>query len=181
LRDSLPVHAPGARIMTFGYNSAVVFNASRSGISDFAVDLGARLDHIRRRPEEKKRPLIFICHSLGGIVFKSLLVLESIKSSLLAQSICGVVFLGCPHRGSRTAGPAKIFSSMINAASFGRGVRKDLIKALEVSSTQLSDISRLAVTCMAKIPIVSFYETRPLGPAMVFRVYRPCFCCSPAH
>jgi hypothetical protein len=48
-----------------------------------------------------------------------------------------------------------------------------LIKALEVSSTQLSDISRLAVTYMAKIPIVSFYETRPLGPSVVSSVHRP--------
>ncbi|KAK3689772.1 hypothetical protein B0T22DRAFT_377501 [Podospora appendiculata] len=74
LRDSLPTHIPGARVMTYGYDSSFVFAASKMGVTDFAVDLLNRLRLARQLDEEKSRPLVFICHSLGGVVFKEMLI-----------------------------------------------------------------------------------------------------------
>ncbi len=163
LRDSLPSHVPQARIMTYGYDSSLKFSSSRAKINDFASELATRLDLERGDAAERHRPIIFICHSLGGVVFKELLITMSLQAERyknLAKSVSGVVFLGCPHRGSRVASPAQVLSKIINVATLGRAIRSSLLKTLERSSEQLQDISRKAVQLLAPLTIVSFYETR---------------------
>ncbi|CAJ0545078.1 Ff.00g085510.m01.CDS01 [Fusarium sp. VM40] len=170
LRDSLPGHIPQARILTFGYDSTVVFGKSRSQIHDYAIDLANRLEAFRQHPQERDRPLIFICHSLGGVVFKEFLVQVTLnKDSFghVANSVAGVVFLGCPHRGSRVASHARLLSRIINAATLGSGARSDLIKLLQVSSTELEAVSRHATYPLKSLIIISFYEQVPTGPSMV--------------
>jgi hypothetical protein len=70
LKDLLPNQIPNARIMSFGYNSAVQFSKSAASIGSFAEDLLEDIMSRRETTAEKARPIIFICHSLGGIVFK---------------------------------------------------------------------------------------------------------------
>ena len=156
--------------MTFGYDSTVVFGKSRSQIHDYAMDLASRLEMLRQRPQERDRPVIFICHSLGGVVFKEFLIQVALnKDSFehLAQSVSGVIFLGCPHRGSRVASHARLLSRIVNAATLGAGTRSDLIKMLQVSSTELEAVSRHATYPLKSLVIVSFYEQVPTGPSMV--------------
>jgi hypothetical protein len=69
LKD-LPSKIPEARVMSYGYNSVVQFSKSIATIKEFADDLLEWLMSWRRSQVEKKRPIIFICHSPGGIVFK---------------------------------------------------------------------------------------------------------------
>ncbi|QPC67784.1 hypothetical protein HYE67_010015 [Fusarium culmorum] len=169
LRDSLPVHVPEARIMSFGYDSVVLFGKSRSQICDYALDLANRLEIFRQSPQERCRPLLFICHSLGGVVFKEFLVQVTLNKDLehLAQSVAGVVFLGCPHRGSRVASHARLLSKLINNATLGTGARSDLLKTLQVSSAELEAVSQHARYPLKSIVIVSFYEQLPTGRSMV--------------
>lgn len=61
---------PNARILTFGYNSKTYFSRSKSNIQDFASELLTAISTQRQGAIERNRPLIFICHSLGGLVFK---------------------------------------------------------------------------------------------------------------
>jgi hypothetical protein len=70
LKDFLPKQIPNARIMSYGYNSAVQFSKSVAAIATFAEQLLEDLISWRTSVIEQNRPLIFICHSLGGIVFK---------------------------------------------------------------------------------------------------------------
>ena len=156
--------------MTFGYDSAVLFGSSRSSINDFAVDLTTRLELERRHTQEQQRPLIFVCHSLGGVVFKEFLVhlsLQLDRGRDLLRSIFGVVFMGTPHRGSRAATPARLLSKIINVATLGSAVRSDLIRTLQVSSVELETISRHATELLKALTIVSFYEQKPMGPTLV--------------
>lgn len=69
LRDFLPVSIPEARILTYGYDSRVAFGSSASNITDFARDLLERI-RAKRRKSAQERRIIFVCHSMGGIVFK---------------------------------------------------------------------------------------------------------------
>jgi hypothetical protein len=69
LRDFLPQQIPHARIMSFGYDSVLMFSKSVSDIGTFAEQLLEALMS-RRRGSVSNRPIIFICHSLGGIVVK---------------------------------------------------------------------------------------------------------------
>jgi len=84
---------PAARIMTFGYDSSLAFSKSRAGIESFARDLLNRLRLLRTDYEVcspcsaelrnqslliptkcQDRPLVFITHSLGGIVAKQVAI-----------------------------------------------------------------------------------------------------------
>lgn len=56
--------------MSYGYNSRVEFSKSEAGIGAFTEGLLVQITGVRRTREEKKEPIIFICHSLGGIVVK---------------------------------------------------------------------------------------------------------------
>ena len=68
--DFLPNHLENARIMSYGYNSGFQFSNSQAGISEFADQLLEDLISWRVSQLQQLRPLIFICHSLGGLVFK---------------------------------------------------------------------------------------------------------------
>ena len=70
LEDFLPEQIPNARIMSYGYDSTIQFSKSVADIGTFAEQLLHSLIAKRRSQNEKKRPVIFICHSLGGLVFK---------------------------------------------------------------------------------------------------------------
>lgn len=69
LRDFLPQQIPHARIMSFGYDSVLLFSKSTSDVGTFAEQLLESLLSMRMNVPET-RPIIFICHSLGGIVVK---------------------------------------------------------------------------------------------------------------
>jgi hypothetical protein len=70
LTDLLPKHIRNARIMSFSYNSRVQFSKSTSDIFVFADQLLEQLLAVRSTAIEEARRMVFICHSLGGIVFK---------------------------------------------------------------------------------------------------------------
>lgn len=59
-----------ARIMTYGYDSTRYFSRSEADVRDFASEFLATIKSNRRGKAERNRPLVFVCHSLGGLVFK---------------------------------------------------------------------------------------------------------------
>lgn len=83
----------------------------------------------------------------------------------------GVVFLGCPHRGSDLADLVSIFAKILNAGSTitsaglrPRAVRSDLIEFLGRDSETLRDLLSSARDILDRIAVVSFYETETTPP-----------------
>lgn len=68
LRDFLPQDIPSARIILFGYNSNVAFSSGNEGVCDQANTLCFTLGGYRE--DVQHRPIVFIAHSLGGLVVK---------------------------------------------------------------------------------------------------------------
>ena len=96
-----------ARIITYGYDAnmahwtkpagqKIVRKHARNLINDFTV--------LRRRTYSTGRPIIFVAHSLGGLVCQDALLAcinpsEEYQRDILS-STRGVAFLGTPHAGS---------------------------------------------------------------------------------
>ncbi len=72
LENDLAKAIPNARILSYGYDSKI-FSKSVADISEFATLLLEQILARRSTPTERKRPLLFLCHSLGGIIFKKVL------------------------------------------------------------------------------------------------------------
>lgn len=89
LRDLLPSDLPGSRVFTYGYPSELFFSNSVATLRDYSRQL---LVYLKNVPGGRERPIIFICHSLGGIVCKqvsSLMILGPCNSDLSRGSCPG--------------------------------------------------------------------------------------------
>ena len=72
-RDLLPLEIPNCRILSWGYDvdiDHVLSSASTATIFNHAHNLLAALTDARMEGQSRTRPLIFIAHSLGGIIVK---------------------------------------------------------------------------------------------------------------
>jgi len=163
LKDLIPKVVPKARVMSFSYNSMLQFSKSTSDVSTFSLQLLEAMVAERRSLDESGRPVIFICHSLGGLVFKQAYLLASDHAShrTLKTRFQGVIFFGTPHRGSVIASWAKRAANVLQFASLNTSTNTQLAKDLEPSSKKLRYISdTFQVMCSQdKYPVVSCYET----------------------
>jgi hypothetical protein len=99
---------PSARIISYGYDANVVGlwkNASGDGLRGHGKALAYAIAN--SRPNEAQRPLVFIAHSLGGLVTEQALLVSLEPNEPRFQSIVpctvGIVFMGTPHSGSSLA------------------------------------------------------------------------------
>ncbi|KAH7129973.1 hypothetical protein B0J13DRAFT_627109 [Dactylonectria estremocensis] len=183
LEDLLPHSIPRCRIMTFGYDSKLAFSKSRSGVETFARDLLNRLRIVRSSneasmeggylriaadaPQARNRPLVFVAHSLGGIVVKKALITAHNGPEAYApilQATAGIVFLGTPHRGSDLVPWAMLLSNLVGVASMGRSIRKELLRSLNKDSDMLMEISSQFLQRATLLKIMSFVEQQVESP-----------------
>ncbi|OCL11199.1 hypothetical protein AOQ84DRAFT_437835 [Glonium stellatum] len=161
LQDFLPSAFPEARIFTYGYNSGVAFTGSASKVDDYARTLLERLRAKRREFDPNvKRPILFICHSLGGIVFKKAMVIAHERSerySAISKDTYGVMFMGTPHRGSDMAFWGTVFGKMADVLTLG-SIRTQLLQDLQLKSTCLGDICTQFLERAQSLRIFTFYE-----------------------
>ncbi|KAK3942679.1 hypothetical protein QBC46DRAFT_447659 [Diplogelasinospora grovesii] len=103
--DLLPKECPLARILTWGYDTNVTRYMSGPVNKDSIFTHGKNLLYALGRDRPTGRRIIFVAHSLGGIVVKEMLHSSSVSHDTIHQDILNstsaVVFLGTPHRGSQ--------------------------------------------------------------------------------
>ncbi|KAH8896577.1 hypothetical protein GQ53DRAFT_889819 [Thozetella sp. PMI_491] len=146
------------RILTFGYNSKFHGAAANLDILDFAKDLLLQLmTAASTNPEHQSRPIIFIVHSMGGLVVKKAYSLgkhDKLYANLVSR-IRGIVFLSTPHRGSRYA---KVLNKILSAMPLGRPP-KAYVAGLEMQSSAIQDINESFRQQCDGLLLCSFYET----------------------
>ncbi|KAH0346535.1 hypothetical protein KCU81_g3912, partial [Aureobasidium melanogenum] len=173
LRDRVPADLSRnrirARIFSYGYDSAV-FSRSVVTIDQAADMLLERLLGKRKKPEEKCRPIIFIAHSLGGLVVKQAMIQawsHSQRYNELLDSVKGCLFLGVPHGGADSAYWANLPAQMIPYVTLGLRGNPRFLRSLESKSADCVRISRDFVHRAVSLRIRTFYETEKLGTIIV--------------
>ena len=101
LRDALPHDLPGARVLTYGYNTRLAESNNFQNLEDVASTFRASLRIVLSR-SPPHRPLIFIAHSLGGLVLKQALIQLASGDGVdrrIFESTYGILFFGVPNQG----------------------------------------------------------------------------------
>jgi alpha-beta hydrolase superfamily lysophospholipase len=101
IRDELPRAIPGVRTIIYGYDSALEGSNSFQSIGDIALGL---IHHLKSQGWnlDSAKPIVFLAHSLGGLVLKQALVYlaeggTSISSIL--SNLAGAIMFGVPSLG----------------------------------------------------------------------------------
>ena len=116
---------------------------SKSTIYDIAWDFLVSLEAERRL--EPLRPLVFIAHSLGGIVVKEALRrsrgCEMYQSQLrsIYESTSSIMFFGTPHGGADPRGLLQHIAEKIFRAA-GFSVNEQIVNTLLPSSERLREL-----------------------------------------
>ncbi|KAH8891099.1 hypothetical protein GQ53DRAFT_823737 [Thozetella sp. PMI_491] len=150
-----------ARIMTFGYNAHFMSQTKDTfNISDFAKDLLLQLkfgnDSSVNSLNLGQVPIIFVVHSMGGLVVKKAYILGSQdhQFSHILDTVCSIVFLATPHRGSNLAEILNKFLSVSFQST------KQYVSDLQKNSARIMDINDQFKLHANKMQLVSFFETQ---------------------
>jgi len=173
-RDRIPAilaeSGIACRVRSFGYNSAFTFTKGETNIAGSAKDLIDRVRLLRGKDIAGFRPIIFVAHSLGGIVVKEALNIAWTKHRLyedILESVKGCIFMGVPHHGASIAKWAKHATQIVKTVSLGFSGNTNFLKTLEKSSPDWVRISRDFVERGRGLSIRSFYETERTGGILV--------------
>ncbi|KAJ5095399.1 hypothetical protein NUU61_004755 [Penicillium alfredii] len=170
LPDILASQRP--RILTYGYNANVTAftdGTSRDSIVSHAETLASNLAANRNLRDCSDRPIIFVCHSLGGLVVKRALIycynVSSEKTEHLRSiyvSTFGILFLGTPHNGSDIAKWGLLLHNICSAVLPKKVMEASpqLVKALRTNNETLQHINSLFANIMSRFHIYFFHETR---------------------
>jgi hypothetical protein len=172
--------------MTFGYDANVVRlwnTASANGLYDHGKSLEYHLDHVRS--ESSRRPILFVAHSLGGLVCEQALLLSDATRRVdsIANNTIGVLFMGTPHYGSSLASWGSVLAKL--ARTF-RATNTEIVATVERGSADLQrvgeEFQRMLHRPDIGIDAICFYEELPM-PALgkivesesaILRGYRSC-------
>lgn len=162
-----------ARILVYGYDadvSSFTDGASKDKIHNHAEHLVAELAANRRIRRASDRPLIFIAHSLGGLVVKRALIYSSEIRGTKTEHLRGVfvstyaiLFLGTPHKGSDLAKWGSRLERICSAVMPRKIVdtNNSLVNALKENNETLQNIDRGFIQIMSKFHIYFFHEAKP--------------------
>ncbi|OAQ58120.1 SesB protein [Pochonia chlamydosporia 170] len=170
----LPPRLSKARIITYGYDAYIVRKsvASTNGLTDHAKNLLNDVTTNRAGSNaSSSRPLIFVAHSLGGLICKEAILLSRNNPEAHLRGIfdCtkGIIFMGTPHRGSWMADWAKIPAYTLGVV---KSTNKSLLKVLETDDKYLQSVQdrfwsmiREQQKAGCDIEVTCFFEELPLS------------------
>ncbi|KAG9244178.1 hypothetical protein BJ878DRAFT_480423 [Calycina marina] len=172
--DLLPVTLKSvkARILVYGYNADVVTFGSNKGspssdmIYQHAQSLVTNLAMERLSEETTEHPIIFVAHSLGGILVKRALELSNDLTSQHADenrnifvSTYGIIFLGTPHTGADPAKWGLLLERLVHLMPKKFMVSgSQLVKTLQTNNETLQNINIHFLDILPKFRVCMAHE-----------------------
>lgn len=155
IRDELPKRLPNTRFLIYGYDTTLLGSHSFQGITDLA-NLFIQMMITIGYSAPSSKPVIFLAHSLGGVVLKQALVtLAAGYSRELAvqENIKGAMFFGTPSYGMSIPDLYTMLGSQPNTA---------LLKELsdESQCLPLLDEEFGGISYLQKLQFCWVYETK---------------------
>ncbi|KAI6749901.1 hypothetical protein HG531_007166 [Fusarium graminearum] len=172
LQDLLPVEIPCARIFSYSHDSRTRGSETPLDwdISDHATALLTTLSTERRLTQTERNPILFIGHSLGGIILKAALLkaelarvghLEHFKAIKL--STYAVVFLGTPHQGGEGIPLVEVLCRISSIVSH---TNTKILSKMERNSEWLQGLQSDYNAISQDIETIFFYETLKMDIGM---------------
>lgn len=146
-KDLLPKTVSDARVLTYGYDTHIRHRLatpiSQNTVYGIANDFLIGLEAFRR--PHASRPILFIAHSLGGIIVKEMLrqshgyYSHSTHLRGISESTVGIIFFGTPHGG---ADPKGLLRYVVEAVGriVGMRVNEQVLETLLPSSECLQEL-----------------------------------------
>lgn len=105
-------------------------------------------------PQTRNRPIVFVGHSLGGLVIQQALVLADHNKVFtdIRTSTSGIIFLGVPMQGS---GSANILAFITDTL----GNEQPILRTLKADSPELNALSDDFWSGHGALPAIFFGET----------------------
>ncbi|KAF2148124.1 TPR-like protein [Myriangium duriaei CBS 260.36] len=152
----LPQRVPRSRIIAYNYISRWDTNAPRARLQFLGESLIADLHDFKEG--NRDRPIIFVGHSLGGLVIAyALLYAARIEAyEYLANSTVGFVSLGAPFRGTKMQKLADLAAKITILAGSQRTIIRDLNIDNEMLWDKLRELYQLQKRLA--VPIYCFFE-----------------------
>ncbi|KAL2144726.1 hypothetical protein VTI28DRAFT_8664 [Corynascus sepedonium] len=166
-----------ANVLVYGYNADVyggfwerpAKNPSDNFIHHHAQTLVTTLTHYRKSEGTERNPIIWVAHSLGGIVTKRALLYsndvrdpnqEDLRS--IYVSTFGIIFLGTPHNGSDAAAWGGVIQRMADAVVPKKIFESEsvLLKSLRKDNETLQEISNHFLDIYQKFKIHMAHENQ---------------------
>ncbi|KAK3984467.1 hypothetical protein QBC44DRAFT_388270, partial [Cladorrhinum sp. PSN332] len=168
-RDLLKDDVKNARIVSWGYDSSIAnlkfSNSSQASVFGNAQNLLDQLWSLRG--STPNRPIIWVGHSLGGLVIKDAIILANDHDkndgfrefSEIFTSTIGVIFLGTPHRGSGLESLGQVVAKIAKAA--WKQPNSELLRTLSTDSHVLEKQRDQFDRVSKDLEIVCFAEQLP--------------------
>jgi pimeloyl-ACP methyl ester carboxylesterase len=157
-------------VWSLGYENAALKSRKasffrRSGYRGFAMPLWDRAKSVLLQLENNgigQHPLIFVAHSMGGLLVKQLLAAANEPSAQspwknILKNTRGVCFIATPHLGADSANWVSYFRRVL-----GVNVSVDELRAHDAGLRRLHEFYRSVATEGVGIKTLTFYETKPL-------------------
>ena len=158
-----------ARTLTFGYDADIIsfWNpVSNNRLSNHAENMVGELVRERERTNTETRKILFVAHSLGGLVTEYALShsRNAVEEHLhqIERCTAGIVFLGVPHYGADLASWASFGMRMVSALKRANkdivGILKPGSEILRVVEKGFHNMLRQRKAEGSEISITCFYE-----------------------
>ncbi|PQE34078.1 Tetratricopeptide-like helical domain protein [Rutstroemia sp. NJR-2017a WRK4] len=156
IRDFLPKDIPSARILVYGYDTSIKNANAKHSIPDLAKSFLMEL-------QTSQRPIIFVAHSLGGLLVKEALYLAlrgraQPHNNDFFRSSYALIFFGVPNLGLKNESLREIVNGQLN---------QQLIHDLHLDNESeptpfLRELGQKFMQCCQEqaFQIISFYEQR---------------------